>query len=128
ESRLYFDREPHDATHHADVAHDPVSAGCGCPGDGHEVVHLADPVRGHEPGDQDGRVGQVQLPGHVVVPVRRDLVEAAAVGVQQRGEDAGRVEPGRAEPVEGAVGGHQRGRLQVADQPVVADVAIAVHG
>jgi hypothetical protein len=128
EARLYLDREPHHAPHDADVAHQPVPVGRGCPGDGHEVVHLADPVRGHEPGDQDRGVGQVQLPGHVVVPVRRDLVEAAPVGVQQRREHAGRVEPGDAEPVQDAVRGHQRRRLQVADQAVISNVRIAIHG
>ena len=127
EPRLDLDREPHDAPHDADVAYQPVPVGRRPVHDRHEVVHLAHPVRGQEPGDQDRRVGQVQLPGHVVVPVRRDLVEAAPVGVQQRREHAGRVEPGNAEPVERAVAGHQRRRLQVADQPVVGDVRVAVH-
>jgi hypothetical protein len=34
--------------------------------DRHEVDHLGDAVRGHESGDQDGRVGEVELPGDMV--------------------------------------------------------------
>ena len=89
EARLDLHREPHGAAYHPDVAHQPVPVGCPALGDGHEVVYLADPVGGHEPGDQDRGVGQVQLLGHVVVPVRPDLEEAAAVGIEQRCEHAG---------------------------------------
>ena len=127
EARLDLDREPHDPADHPDVADQPVPAGRRALDDRHEVVDLADPVRGHEPGDQDRGVGQVQLPGHVVVPVRRDPVETAAVGVQQRREHAGRVEPGTAEPVQDAVRRHQRRRLQVTDQPMVSDIRVTRH-
>ena len=127
EARLDLDRERHDPADHPDVADQPVPAGGRALDDRHEVVDLADPVGGHEPGDQDRGVGQVQLPGHVVVPVRRDPVETAAVGVQQRREHAGRVEPGTAEPVQNAVRRHQRRRLQVTDQPMVSDIRVTRH-
>ena len=54
----------------------------------------------------------------------------AAVGVEQRGEHAGRVEPARAEPVDGAVGADERRGAQVADDPVLGDreVALAARG
>jgi hypothetical protein len=39
-------------------------------------------------GDQDRGIRQVQLPAHVVVSVRRDPVEAAALGIEQGREDA----------------------------------------
>ena len=89
EARLDLDREPHHAAHHPDVPHQPVPVGRRALDDRHEVVHLADPVRGHEPGDQDRGIRQVQLLAHVVVPVRRDPVEAAPVGIQQGREHAG---------------------------------------
>jgi hypothetical protein len=89
EAGLELDGEPHDPADHPDVAHQLVPPGRRALDDRHEVVHLADPVGGHEPGDQDRGVGQVQLPGHVVVPVRRDPAETAAPGVQQGREHAG---------------------------------------
>jgi len=88
EARLDLDREPHHAADHADVADQPVPVGCRAAGDRHEVVYLADAVRGHEPGDQDRGVRQVELLGHVVVAVRRDPVEATPFGIQQRCEYA----------------------------------------
>ena len=127
EARLEFDGEPHRAPDHPDVPHQVMAVGYPAPGDRHEVVYLTDPVRGHEPGDQDRGVRQVQLLAHVVVPVGLDREIAPAVGVEQRGEHAGGVEPGTAEPVHRPVLRDQRGRLQVADQTVVADVGIAGH-
>ena len=43
------------------------------------------------------------------------------VVVQDPGEDARRVEARAAEPIDGAVGRDQRGRLEVADQPVIGN-------
>jgi len=128
ETRLELDREPHRPPDHPDVPDQPVPAGGRALDDRHEVVHLADPVRGHEPGDQYRGIGQVQLPGHVVVAVGRDPVEPAPPGVEQGGEDARGIEPRAAEPVEDAVGAHQCRRLQVADEPMIADVRITSHG
>jgi hypothetical protein len=64
----------------------------------HEVQDLADPVVGHEPGDQDCGVGEVQLPDDVIIH-GGDPEPAAPVPVQQTGEHARRVEPRAAEPV-----------------------------
>ena len=124
EPRLDLDREPHDPADHADVAHQPVPAGRRALDDRHEVLHLADPVRGHEPGDQDRGIREVQLPAHVVVAVGRDPVEAAALGIEQGREHARRVESGAAEPVQHAIGADQRRRLQVADEPVIANIRV----
>jgi len=88
EARLDLDGEPHGAAHHLDVAHEPVPVGRPALGHRHEVVYLADPVRGHEPGDQDRGIGQVQLLAHVVVPVGPDPEEPTTVGVEQRREHA----------------------------------------
>src|SRR5258706_12066232 len=51
----------------------------------------------------------------------------AALLVEQRGEDARRVEPRGAEPVDRAVGRDQRGSLQISDQAVVLYRWIRVH-
>jgi hypothetical protein len=88
EPRLDLDREPHHAPDHPDVPHQPMPAGRRTLDDRHEVVHLADAVRGHEPRDQDRGVRQVQLFADVVVPVGHDPVEPALIGVKQRREDA----------------------------------------
>jgi hypothetical protein len=90
-------------------------------GDGHEVDDLPDSTRGHEPGDEDGRVREVQLPGDIVLALRRDPEAAALVMVEQAREHAGSVEAGKAQPVDGAVGSDQRGGMQVADQAMVGD-------
>ena len=45
---------------------------------------------------------------------------AAAVVVEQRGEHARRIEPGRGKPVHDPLGRDERGGLQVADQSVLA--------
>ena len=49
---------------------------------------------------------------------------AAALGVEERGEEAGAVEAGPAEEVDGAVGGDERHRRQVADDAVILDAAL----
>ncbi len=127
EPGLQVHHELHAAPGHPQVSHQPVPAGGPALDDRHEVQHLADPVGGHEPGDQHGRVWQVQLPGDVVVGGWRDPEVAAAVGVEQRRENAGRVEPRAAEEVHSAVSGHQRRGLQVPDEPVITDVRVTVH-
>ena len=96
--------------------------------DGHEVQHLANPVGGHEPGDQDGGVREVQLPGDVVVTLGADAEAPTVVVVKQGAEHTGRVEPRGAPPVDGAVGGDQRRGLEISDQPVLGDRRITVHG
>jgi len=125
EPGLQLDPEPHLAPHHADAAHQPVPLGRRGPGDRHEVVDLTHPIRGHEPGDQDGGVGEIKLLADVVVAVGRDPAMTALVRVEQGREHAGGVEPGRAEPVDAAIGGHEGRGLQVTDQPVVTDVGVA---
>ena len=124
-----LEHKPHlaaHAPHHPDQPV-PVAGPLGVV-DRHEVGHLADPVGGHEPGDQDGGVGKVQLPGDVVVALGADAETPAVVVVEQRGEHTRRVEPRAAEPVDGAVGGDQRRGLEVSDQPVLGDWRITIHG
>ncbi len=109
---------PADAEHPADQ---PVRAPRGrLAVDGNEVLHLADPVLGEEPGDQDVGVGEVELLG-MRQHGRRQLEGTAPLGVQQRGEHTRRVEGRTAVPVDGAVGSHQRRAAQIADQSVVGD-------
>ena len=94
--------------------------------DRHEVDHLGDALRRQEPRDEDSRVGEVHLLCHAVVDGVKGEVATLPV-VEQRGEDARRVEAGAAEPVHGAVRGDERCRLQVADQTVVGDGGIAAR-
>ena len=94
--------------------------------DRHEVDHLADAVRRHEPRDQDRRVREIQLPGDVAVLGGSDPEVPAALGVEQRSEHARRVKARTAEPVDRAVGRDERSCLQVADQPVIRDQGV-VH-
>ena len=122
------EHEPHLTAHAAHRPDQPVAVGCPLRVlDRHEVDHLADAAGGHEPGDQDGGVREVELPGDVVGALGGDPEVPAALAVEQRREHARGVEPRAAEPVDGAVGGHQRGGLQVTDQPVLGDRRIAVH-
>jgi hypothetical protein len=115
----------------ADTAHDPdqpmaVRRTVGVL-DRHEVEHLAHPVGGHEPGDQDGGVGEVQLADHDVVAFGGDPEPAAPVAVQQGREHTGTVEPWAAEPVHTAVGRDQRRGLQISNQSMVGDRRVALH-
>jgi hypothetical protein len=129
EPRRALEHKPHLAAHAPDQPDQPVAvAGPLRVVDRHEVGHLADPVGGHEPGDQDGRVGEVQLPSDVVVALGADAEAPAVVVVEQRGEHTRRVEARAAEPVDGAVGGDQRGGLEIADQAVLGNRRIAIHG
>jgi hypothetical protein len=95
--------------------------------DGHEVQHLANPVGGHEAGDQDGRIREVQLPGDVVLALGTDAEAPTLVVVEQRGEHTRRVEARATEPVDAAVGRHQRRRLQISDQSMLGNRRITVH-
>ena len=89
--------------------------------DRHEVLHLADPVGVEQARDQDVRVGEVELLRPRAGVRGRDAVAAAAVGVEDRGEDARRVEARAAVPVDRAVGGDERDGVQVADDAVLLD-------
>ncbi len=123
-----FERQA--AAHHTGHPDQAVRGGRGRRGVRlHEVDDLADAVRGHVAGHQDGRVREVELAyGDLFLDVGGQSAVAAAVAVEQGGEHAGRVEPRCAPPVDGAVGGDQRRGLQVADEPVIGDRGVVVHG
>src|SRR5262249_29837665 len=125
ETRLDLDLEGHGAPRYPQVAHDLVPVGWLAFDHGHEVQDLANAVRGHEPGDQHRGVREIQLLGHVAVAYWRDPEIPALLFVQQRAEHTRRVEPRTAEEVDGAVGAHQRGGLQVTDKSVLTDIRIA---
>jgi hypothetical protein len=80
-------------------------------GERHEVDHFTHAGLGHEPGDQNCGVREVELTHLERVVTGPDAAVTPLVGVEQRPEDAGRVEPRRAEPVDGAVHGDQRSGL-----------------
>jgi hypothetical protein len=74
----------------------------------------------HRPG-----AGHLEL---VVGALGRDAEVAAVLGVQERPEHARGVEAGQAQPVDGPVRADERGRLEVADQAVVADERVLGQG
>ena len=96
--------------------------------DRHEVLDLDDSVGRHEARDQDVRVGKVELLGHTLGHDRCDPVVAALARVEDRGEDAGRIEPRQAVPVDRAVRTDERDGVQVADHAVLGDGQVVGHG
>jgi hypothetical protein len=86
----------------------------------HEVDDLADEVLAQEPGHEHVRVRQVHLL-HAGGADTAHGEPAAALVVEDGGEDRRRVEPRKAEPVDVAVRGHQGGGVQIADDAVVLD-------
>ena len=126
EAGLALELEGHLAAHADHAAHQPTAVG-GVAVDGHEVLHLAHPVRRQEAGDEDVGIGEVELPGGVAVVCRRDPVVAALLGVEDGREHARRVEPLRAVPVDRAVGADQGDRVQVADDAVLLDREVVRH-
>jgi hypothetical protein len=97
EARAALQRESDGASHHAQTPNQRVPVG-GRSGliRRHAVDDLADAVRGHQSRDQNGGVGVVQLLVGDFRAVWPDPEKASAVVVEQRREDAGRVEPGAA--------------------------------
>src|SRR5829696_8857433 len=129
ESGGAVDHETHPATDAPQHPDQPMTvAGSAAVLDRHEVDHLADPVGGHEPGDQDGGVGEVELPDHPVGTVGGDAEASALIPVEQAGEDTWSVKAGTAEPVDTAVGADQRRGLKIADQSVLGNGRVRLHG
>lgn len=139
EARPALQGEAHGAPYRPHHPHHPVPVGDrGRMVDGHEVDHLPHALAREEAGDQDSGIGQVELAGDDAGlasrpasfdtrRVRGDGEVSAAVVVEQSGEDAGRVEAGRAEPVQHAFGGDECTRLQVPDQAVLGNRRIGKH-
>ena len=72
-------------------------------------------------------IGVRQVPARAVEPDGRlQCKRSAAPGVDDRRKHAGRVEIRQAQPVDGAVARHERGRAAVTDQCVVFDRGIPV--
>jgi hypothetical protein len=103
EARLAGEPEAHRAPDGDDAADQtlPLLA------DAHEVLHLGDALGGEEAGDEDVRVREVELLRRRL-PDRRQAEGAAALGVEDGREDAGRVEVGPAEPVDRPVRADER--------------------
>ncbi len=127
ECRLQSQLELHGAARDSQLPDYPMPVSRRARDDRHEVEHLTDAIGRHEPGDQHRRLGEVQLPRHIVAGRGLEAEAPAPVRIEQRGEHAGRIESRAAEEVDSAVSGHQRRRLQVADYPVITDVRVAVH-
>ena len=120
EAGLALDAQAHLAAD-ADDPPDEVALVVRIAVDGHEVLDLGDTVGRQEAGDEDVRVGEVELLDRVVDGGRGDPVEAAALLVEDRGEHARRVESRRAVPVDRAVRTDEGDRVEVADDPVLRD-------
>src|SRR2546429_5172506 len=84
------------------------------------------PTLGHqEAGDEDIGIGKVELLGAGAVDFGRDAEPTAAVGVEDRGEDARRVEPRAAVPVNRPVSPDERDGVQITDQAMLGDRQVA---
>ena len=116
EARVDLDSKSHLA---ADTEH-PTDEPLAHP-DGHEVLQLAHSHGSQEARDEDIRVREVELLDGADPERRRDAVPTAAVLVENRSEDARRVEARAAVPVDRAVGPDERDRAQVADDAVLGD-------
>ena len=116
---------PADAPHHPDQ---PVAVG-GRPGSSTGMKSMTSPT---PPGVMN-RVIRIAVSGKYSCLTTQSSLSAAIRKRPPRSRSSseantlGRVEAGAAEPVDGAVGGHQRRRLQVADQPVVGDRRVTIH-
>jgi hypothetical protein len=78
---------------------------------GHEVGDLGDARVGQEAGQEDVRVRQVELLRPHLAEDRLDPEAAAALVVEERREDARRVELRKAEEVDRAIGACERDRV-----------------
>jgi hypothetical protein len=96
-------------------------------GDRHEALHLAYALLAQEARDEDVRVREVELPRRPVLGDRCDAIVAALLLVEDRGEDARRVERGAAVPVDVPIGARERDRVQVAHDPVLGDRQVVGH-
>jgi hypothetical protein len=123
-----LDVERHLATHAPEQSHNATPVGGHLAADRHEVIDLTDPGLTEEPGDQDGGVRQIHLLGIKGSRRRPDSKATALLVVEQRPEDAGRVESRSTEPVDRAVCRHERGSLQITDQAVVCNGRVVIHG
>ena len=111
-----------------DDPNDPVllrPLGPRLPVDRHEVHDLADALGCEETGDEDVGVGEIHLALSHGVRGGRDPEGPAALRIEDRAEDAGRVEVREAEPVDRSVQSDERDRVKVADDPVMLDRRIA---
>jgi hypothetical protein len=117
-ARSDIDDEAHLAAHR----HHPADQAARMRRD-HEVLHLAHSVGHQEARDQDIGVGEIELFGGPAVAGAADAEEAPRVGVQDRGEDAGRVKTRAAVPVNRPVRADECDGVQVADHPVVGEWA-----
>ena len=95
--------------------------------DGHEVRDFSNSVGGQKTGEQDIRVRQIELAMLGVLQLRCDPKTAAAFGIEQRGEEGGRVEVREAQKVDRPIQRDQRDGVQIADHAVVLD-GLRFHG
>jgi len=119
--RPALDLERYGAAQHAHPPHHQMLAAPGpAVADGHEIHQLGQAISGEKAREQNIRVGPVELAG-LERHSRRDAKPAAALLVEERRKDAGGIKARQAQPVQCAVGAHQRGRVQVADDAVLLD-------
>ena len=128
EARLHFDPEAHLAADSLDAADEPMAMDVLLRlRDRHEALDLPHALLGEEAGDEHVRIGEVELLRRPVLRHRGDAVVAALVLVEDRGEDARRIERRAAVPVDVSVGAGQRDRVQVAHDPVLGDRQVSGH-
>jgi hypothetical protein len=93
--------------------------------DRHEIGHLAHTLFGEETRHQNVGIGQVHLLDGGGFVIGSNPPVAALAVVQNRGEEARRIERRQAAPVDGAIPAHQRHRPHIADDAIVFDRQVA---
>src|SRR5262245_7654206 len=92
--------------------------------DRHEVDYFAHTVIAVEARYQDIGVGQVHLLDRALA-LRRKPVVAALLFVQDRSENAGGIETGKAAPVDRTILARQTNRMQITDHTVICNRLVA---
>jgi hypothetical protein len=87
--------------------------------DGHKIGNFTDTVGRQKTANENVGVRPIDLFVSDVVSARADLKSPAFVVIENGAENTGRVEGGKAEPIDGAIHADQSRGVQVANQAVV---------
>ena len=127
EARLDPPAQGHPAGQAFDTSGELANRAQSDPGKRHRIGHAHGSARGHERGLKHVGPGQVPAP-RVERDVGAQLEIATAVGVEEGGEDAGRVEVRQAQPVDATIARDQRDGSAIADHGIVPDRRVAAAG
>ncbi len=127
EGRLARDVELHVPADDGDAADDLVGLARRAGPARHEVLDLADAVGREKARQEHVGVGPVELLARADGCARADAEATPSCVVEQRAEDARRVELREAHPVDRSIAAHQRDGAHVADDAIALDGVVG-HG